>query len=120
MRKLTLLLALAFLVQSCYSYRIDTKPTDMIVGKIYKIKTNHKTSRVTIKSINDSSVVVRKRNFEEKEIPLNQITQAKKRKFSIVKTIALPVTIAAVATIAFAASFNSNFLDGMDPIQFPN
>ncbi|WP_162126928.1 hypothetical protein [Flavobacterium phycosphaerae] len=98
MRKLFLLLAIAFLFQSCFSYRIDTKPTEMIVGKTYKIETNHKKFKARVKSINDSAVVVIKRNFDEKQIPLNEITYAKKKKFSIIKTVLIPTAIAATIT----------------------
>ena len=117
MKKLFLLLAIIFLFESCYSYRIDTKPTEMIVGKKYKIKRDNKTSKVLIKSINDSAVVVMK-NWEEHQISLKEITQAKKRKFSIVKTVALPISIATIATLAVAASLQNINIGG--DFKFPN
>jgi uncharacterized membrane protein YukC len=119
MKKIVILVALAFLLQSCFSYRIDTKTTDMIVGKKYKIQRDNKSSKVTIKSINDSTAVVMTTRLEETQISLKGITQVKKRKFSIVKTFALPITIAAVATLALAVSFQNGNI-GMGEIQSPN
>ena len=118
MRKLIFLLALAFLVQSCFSYRIDTKPNEMIVGKRYKIQRGNKSSKILVKSINDSTVLVMK-NWKEKQIPLNEITQAKKRKFSVIKTIALPTTIAVVAVGIFALSYSGPSV-GFDGFTLPN
>ena len=117
MRKLFLLVAISFLLQSCFSYRIDTKPNEMIVGKKYKIQRGNKSSKVLVKSINDSTVVVMK-NWEEKQIPLKEITQAKKRKFSVIKTIALPTTIAVVAVGIFALTYSQPSFD-FGPINPP-
>ena len=118
MRKLFLLVAISFLLQSCFSYRIDTKPNEMIVGKKYKIQRGNKSSKVLVKSINDSTVVVKK-NWEEKQIPLKEITQAKKRKFSVIKTIALPTTIAVVAVGIFALTYSGPSV-GFDGFTLPN
>lgn len=114
MKRVLLLLALAFLVQSCYSYRIETKPNEMVVGKRYKIKSNHGSTKGLIKSISDNSVVLKKRNFEEVEIPLSEITQAKRRKFSVLKTIGYPIAAIVVTAGIFALSY-----DGPD-IKFGN
>ena len=118
MRKLIFLLALAFLVQSCFSYRIDTKPNEMIVGKRYKIQRGNKSSKILVKSINDSTVLVMK-NWKEEQIPLKEITEMKKRKFSVIKTIALPTTIAVVAVGIFALSYSGPSV-GFDGFTLPN
>jgi hypothetical protein len=119
MKKIVFLFSIPFLFQSCFSYRIDTKPTEMIVGKKYKIERNHKTTKGILKSINDSTAVVVLDNLAEKQIPLKEITQAKRRKFSIVRTVALPITIVAGITLLYVAS-NPSPVEGMGPIQFPN
>lgn len=78
----------------------------MAVGKYYKIKTRHETFKANIKSINDSTVVFKTTKFEEKEIPLDEITKARKRKFSIVKTIGYPVAATAILVAGFALTYD--------------
>ena len=117
MRKLFLLVAISFLLQSCFSYRIDTKPNEMIVGKKFKIQRGNKFSKVLVKSISDSSVVVTK-GWNDEQIPLKEITQAKKRKFSVIKTIALPTTIAVVTVGIFALTYSAPSFD-FGPINPP-
>lgn len=107
MRKLFLLLAIAFLFQSCFSYRqADSNPDNVVVGEKYKIEHNKKTSKATIKSITDTTLVVVMTNWKEKQIPRKDITKLRKRKFSIVKTIVLPIVVIAGITGVFALSYD--------------
>ncbi|MGV9002666.1 hypothetical protein [Flavobacterium sp.] len=109
MGKLFLSIIILVLFQSCHTYKIvDTKAADLIVGEKYKIQRNYKIYKYTVKSLNDSVVTVKKANSEE-QIPTNEIIVLGKRKFSIVKTIALiPVVGIAVAIIAWIADPNIN------------
>lgn len=78
-------------------------PQKMVIGEKYKIKRNNKIAKVVLKSISDSSIVVMK-NWKEQQIPLKEITNMKKRKFSIVKTIALIPIAAVTLAIVFVLS----------------
>lgn len=102
MRKLCSLLAITFLLQSCFSYRqVDSNPDNAVVGEKYKIEHKNITSKATIKSITDTSLVVVMTNSKEKQIPRKDITKLRKRKFSIVKTAALPVVVVVGLTTLF-------------------
>ena len=104
MKNLLLLLSISFLLQSCFTYReADINPSTMIIGEKYKITTNHKISKVILKSISDSSIVVIK-NWKEQQIPFKEITNIRKRKFSVVKTIVLPPIVAATIVALFIIS----------------
>ncbi len=106
MKKIFLGIALIILCQSCFSYKaMDNDPTKMETGKTYKIKQNHKYSKVVFHNVKDNTILVSE-DFEEKQIPINDITDIKKRKFSIVKTVALPLSIIAGLVGLFALSYN--------------
>ena len=105
MKKLSALVALMFLFQSCFSYKVmDNDPSKMEEGKTYKIERNHKYAKVVFHSIKDSSIVVTK-DFEEKEIPIKDITNIKKRKFSIVKTTVYPLAVTAAVAGLFVLTY---------------
>ena len=106
MKKLFLLLAIAFLFQSCFNYkRMELVPSKMVTGQKYKIERNHKFFKVTFNRITDSSIIVTK-NWKEEQIPLKEITAVKKRKFSIVKTVAVTVAVSAALTGLFILSYD--------------
>jgi hypothetical protein len=93
MKKIFLLLAMLVLLQSCFSYKaMDNDPSKMEAGKTYKIYHNHKFTKVVFKSITDSSAIVLK-GRKERKIPLNEIAVIEKRKFSVVKTVALALPL---------------------------
>lgn len=105
MKKIFLLLAMLVLLQSCFSYKaMDNDPSKMEEGKTYKIERNNKYSKVIFHSVKDSTIVVTK-DFEKHQIPVNDITNIKKRKFSIIKTVGLPLTIAASITGLFILTY---------------
>ncbi|MEO5776781.1 MAG: hypothetical protein ABIQ27_07745 [Flavobacterium sp.] len=80
-------------------------PSKMVIGEKYKIERNHKVSKVVLKSITDSSIVVSK-GWKEKQIPLNEITNMRKRKLSVVKSVVMPLAVTASAVLVFALSFS--------------
>lgn len=100
MKKICLLLGITLLLQGCYSYKkAEINPKTMAIGEMYKIERNGKTSKVMYTSNADSAIVVLK-NSKEERVPLKDITSVRKRKFSVVKTIALvPITMAAITTL---------------------
>ncbi len=113
MRKLYLLVAIAFLFQSCFSYKaIDNDPSKMETGRTYKIERNRKYSKVVFHAIKDSTILVSK-NFEEQQIPIKDITGIKKRKFSIVKTIGLPLAVATAITGLFILTYDGPSTGGI-------
>lgn len=113
MRKLFLLLAIVFLLQSCFSYKaMDNNPSKMETGKTYKIERNHKYSKVVFHNTKDSTILVSK-NFKEQQIPIKDITSIKKRKFSIIKTVAFPLTIAAALTGLFILTYDGPSTGGI-------
>nr|WP_294774539.1 hypothetical protein [uncultured Flavobacterium sp.] len=106
MKKVFLLLAMLVLFQSCFSYKaMDNNPSLMETGKTYKIERNHKYSKVVFYSIKDSTILVNE-NFEEKQIPIKDITNIQKRKFSIAETVGFPLLVVAGLVGLFALSYN--------------
>ena len=102
-----LLLAIAFLFQSCFSYKqMENDPSKMEPGKKYKIERNHKNYKVTFNSLTDKSILVTRKNWTKEEILIKDIKSIKKRKFSIIKTVALPVTLAATLTGLFILTYD--------------
>ena len=69
---------------------MENDPTKMETGKTYKIERNQKYSKVVFHNVKDNTILVSE-DFEEKQIPIKDITNIQKRKFSVVKTIGLPV-----------------------------
>ena len=107
MKKISLIIGITFLLQSCFSYkRVEVNPQTMVIGQKYKIEQNHKISKVVYKGFSDSSIIVTK-HWKELQIPLKEITTARKRKFSLVKTIALvPITIASIVLLVAISNPN--------------
>jgi hypothetical protein len=120
MRKLFLLLTITFLFQSCFSYRHQANPGSMVIGEKYKIERNHKTRKFFYARTTDSALVVSKPRYgKEQQIPLNEITGIRKRKFSIIKTIAL-VPAAAASLVVLVLIANPSPVSGMGEIQWPD
>ncbi len=106
MKKIFLAVAVIVLFQSCFSYKaMDNDPSKMETGKTYKIERNHKYTKVVFHNIKDSTILVSE-DFKEQQIPIKDITNIEKRKFSIVKTVALPLSIVAGLVGLFALSYN--------------
>lgn len=94
MKKIGLLFGILILMQGCYSYKsVEINPKTMVIGQLYKIERNHKTTKVTYTSNADSAIVVTLHGVNE-QIPLKEITKVRQGKFSLGKTIALfPVVL---------------------------
>ena len=119
MKKISLVLGIALLLQSCYSYKkVAVEPKTMVIGQTYKIERNHKTSKVVYTSNVDSAIVVLKHGAEER-IPLKDITSAREKKFSIVKTIVFVPATAAVIAGLFILTYSGPNIN-LDGLTFPN
>lgn len=106
MRKICLLLGITLLLQGCFSYKkAEINPKTMAIGQMYKIERNHKTSKVMYTGNADSAIVVLK-NGKEERIALKDINSVRKRKFSIVKTVAVPVAVLVGFTTLFILTYN--------------
>lgn len=115
MKKYISFLVILILFQSCYSYKIvENNSTQYEVGKIYRVKQNGKSSTVKITTKTDSTLVVWSK-FENKTLTVNEISKAERRKFSIVKTVILPVVIVGVVAVILASSVSIK----TGPIQSP-
>ncbi len=104
------ILVFCIFLQGCHSYKlIDASKNEILMGKKYKIMTkNMKRQVVTIYKVNDTiSGIVGSR--ERIEIPVTEIIEVKKRKFSTLKTVGLSLgTIVGVSGLYFL----------IDPIKF--
>lgn len=90
------------------------------MGEKYKIERNHKTRKYFYTRAADSTIVVsRLRNGKEIQIPLNEITSIRKKKFSMVKTIALIPALAASTVVAILIA-NPSPVGNMGEMQWPN
>lgn len=106
MRKMFLGITILILCQSCFSYKaMENDPLKMETGKTYKIERNQKYYKVVFHNVEGNTILVSE-NFVDKQIPINDITDIKKRKFSIVKTVSLPMSVIAGLVGLFVLSYN--------------
>jgi hypothetical protein len=106
-KSLIYLILFSFLLQSCYSYRrIDITKKPLVEGKKYKIKQLGKFEKIRLKSQTDSTITVIE-NKKEIQILKNEIEDIKVKRFSVLKTILLPVGIVVVAAGAIVVAFSS-------------
>lgn len=104
MRKLVLILVAGILFQSCYSYKtVENNSSQYEVGKIYRVKQNGKSSKVKITTKTDSTLVVWSK-FENKTLSIDEISKAERRKFSIVKTVLMPVIIVGILAVGIGSA----------------
>lgn len=88
-----ILIAISFLLQSCYSYKlIDVQKTPLIAEKKYKIIQSSKYENVRLLSSTDSTIVVSNLKNVQNTISIKDIKIIKKRKFSVAKTSVLVIT----------------------------
>ena len=105
MRKLLLLILAGILFQSCFSYKaVENNCSQYEVGKSYRIKQGKKEDIITITSKTDSTLAVWSK-FETKTIAIDKITKTERRKFSVVKTALLPVSIATSLVLLFTLRY---------------
>lgn len=90
-KRIFFLAGISLLFQSCYTYkRMDS--SDFEIGKNYKVTLNDKQLKIKLNQINDSTLIVTHKK-EEIVISKNKIQELKKRKFSVIKTLSLPVIV---------------------------
>lgn len=105
MRKLFLLFVTSILFQGCYSYKeVANDSSQYEIGKYYRIKQDKKRTVVSIKSKTDSTLIVVTRKFEQQIVPVDSITIVEKRKFSILKTLLIPITYTGFVVAIFSFS----------------
>jgi hypothetical protein len=96
MKSLYLLCIIAFVCQSCYSYKnVGNDAGNLIVGRKYKISLKDKCVKANFVSANDSVLTVM-RHQKKGEIRRSEIEKIEGKKFSLWKTIAYPVIIIVV------------------------
>ena len=101
MRKLLLIILAGILFQSCFSYKaVENNSSQYEVGKSYRIKQGKKEDIITITSKTDSTLAVWSK-FETKTIAIDKISKSDRKKFSIVKTLLLPLSIMASVVLLF-------------------
>ncbi len=118
-RKMCFFLGVLMFCSSCHSYRSMDKLADEIkLNKKYKITTQeYQKKKVIIKEVKQAEIVMIV-DKEEVKIPIKEIDEIKRRKFSYVKTLALSVTVFAgisawaLASISIAPDFGG--------LRFPN
>ena len=118
MKKIILILLVAsFLFQSCFSYKaMDSESKSLEIGKIYKIKVGDKEHVGKLVSVNDTLTTLQSVN-KQRDFKTEDIRLIKKRKFSIVKTVLLPVAIVTVISGIFLATYDLNIKSGnLNPI----
>ena len=107
MRKTIGLLISAILLQSCYSYKVvENNSSQYEVGKSYRVHQDKESEIIRIISKTDSTLIVWS-DFETKSIALDPFSKVEKKKFSIVKTVLLPVSIITSLVLLFAISYSN-------------
>ena len=104
-----ILIALSFLLQSCYSYKvIDVHKTPLIAEKKYKIMQSNKYENIRLLSSTESTVTVSNLKNVQNTIAIKDIKKMKKRKFSVAKTSVLVITSLLGGAIIIVADGLSN------------
>lgn len=105
MKKIILFLAIVILFQSCYSYKaVENNSSQYEIGKSYRVKQGNKDDIIRITSKTDTTLVVWSK-FETKTIKIDEISKVERKKFSIVKTVLLPVSIVAGLLLLFFLAY---------------
>lgn len=105
-KQILLYLSCIFLFQSCYSYReIDKNNNSKKIGNTYSVRINKSNYKGKLLVFNDS-IVTLKKGVTEKEFKISEISKFKQRKFSVVKTILLPIGISAAIVGLFLATYD--------------
>lgn len=112
------LFALLILCSSCHSYRsMDVIADEIKLDKKYKITTkDYQKQKAVIKEVTTSGVIA---IIDEKEveIPMVEIQEIRRKKFSYVKTLGIPVAISGFFVLALSTASGPQ-LGGS--LQFPN
>jgi hypothetical protein len=99
------------LFQSCYSYKeLELRHEGLELGERYKL--NHtaygRLKKGKIIQMSDTTITYKLNNGRIDELRMEEIKQIKKGKFSLGKTIALPVSITGVVLGASWLAWNSS------------
>ncbi len=115
MKKIIIFTLLCLLLNSCFSYKnIDLDKEEFNLNTIFRItKTDNEKKKGKLHSLNDSLIVLERKPGEKHTVFKGNIQQIQKRKFSLAKTIALPVGITAVV-IAVTVSALANWSISLD------
>ena len=108
----SLLIIISLLLQSCVSYRIIDKNSDLALGKKYKIKQYNLYEKVRLLLTTDSTITVKNDRNRVNTIVKNDIKTIKKRHFSVIKTALLPVGVAVVGVGLFLATYKGPSVGG--------
>lgn len=105
-----IILLVSVLLTGCYSYKkVDLQQAEFKKGDKYKINRIDKpTQKGKFHSINDSLIILQGQAGEMHLISLKEIEKIKRRKFSLGKTIALPVGVI-VITAGVSIVVNDGF-----------
>lgn len=105
MKKKFLFLTISILLQSCFSYKaVENNSSQYEIGKSYRVKQGNKDDIIRITSKTDTTLVVWSK-FETKTIKIDEISKVERKKFSIVKTVLLPVSIVAGLLLLFFLAY---------------
>ena len=105
MKKLFLIIiAITLLLQSCYSYKVIDKNSNLAIGKKYKIKQSNIYESYRLLSSTDSTITVTSNDNIELTITKKEIKVIKKGEFSFTKSAALYIGVTVgVSAAAFAS-----------------
>jgi hypothetical protein len=107
MRKAIVILTSSILLQSCFSYKaVENNSSQYEIGKSYRVHLDKESEIVRINSKTDSTLVVWS-DFNTKTIFTDSFSKVEKRKFSIIKTVLLPVTIITSLVLLFAVYYSN-------------
>ena len=113
----SLLIVISLLLQSCFSYKVIDKNSNLAAGKKYKIKQSSSYKKVRLLSTTDSTITFKNDRNRVITIAKTATKTIKKRHFSITKTALLPVGIAIVGVGLLAVTYNGTQIGGN--IQMP-
>ncbi len=103
MRKIISLMIATLFVTGCYSYKpIDMDKESFAIGHRYKLYGAERNKiKGKIQAVTDSTITVHQTSGKVSVIKVEKIGNAKKGKFSILKTVGIPLfTFAAVSGLA--------------------
>ncbi len=109
--KIIILIAISLLLQSCYSYKVIDKNSNLTIGKKYKIKQSKKYEKVRLLASTDSTITIKNNINIETTIAITDIKVIKKRKFSVGKT-------AIFVTSSILGGGTILILDGLSKINY--
>jgi hypothetical protein len=108
----SLLIITSLLLQSCFSYRVIDKNSNLALGKKYKIKQSNRYENVRLLSATDSTITFKNDRNRVNTMVKNDIKTIKKRHFSATKTVLLPVGVVVGVVGLFVATYSGPKVGG--------